>query len=106
MGFSVRGRTKGKSSWLNYSASKRGLHSSYSHKVSKNLTFNFSKRGNRVTYNFGNGIRWTATGKKSRTKKQVVSTPVYAWEDKPFPTWIITFITFIIICVVIYFKLY
>lgn len=106
MGFSVRGRTKGKSSWFNYSASKRGLHGSYSQKLGKDLTLNFSKRGNRVTYNFGNGIRWTATGKKTKTKTQATSNPTYAWEDWSFPTWVITFITFIIICVVIYFKLY
>ena len=67
MGFSIRKKTKGKSSWLNLSASKtRGLHSSYSLKLGKNTTLNFSKHGNRVTHNFGNGVRWTSYSKKEK----------------------------------------
>ena len=66
MGFSVRRRTKGKSSWFNFSASKtRGVHASYSQSFG-NLTLNFSKRGRRATYNFGNGIRYTSYKKNSQ----------------------------------------
>ena len=70
MGISIRKRTKGKSSWLNFSASKKaGLKASYSQKLGKNLTLNFSKSGTRATYNLGNGIRITSTRPK---KKHVV----------------------------------
>ena len=62
MGFSVRGRTSGSKSWLNYSASKRnGVGISGSTKFGKNITLNLGKRGVRATVNFGNGIRYTAT---------------------------------------------
>lgn len=72
MGFSIRKRTKGKSSWLNLSASKnRGLHSSYSLKLGKNTTLNFSKNGNRVTHNFGYGVRWTSSLSKKKSSSNI-----------------------------------
>ena len=72
MPFSIRKRTRGKSSWLNFSVSKsKGVNASYSQKLG-NLTLNVSKRGGRATYNFGNGIRWTSSSsKKKLTKKSV-----------------------------------
>lgn len=75
MGFSIRKRTKGKSSWLNLSASKRkGVNASYSQKLG-NLTLNFSKNGQRATYNFGNGIKWTSSSSSKKPLKQTRSTP-------------------------------
>jgi hypothetical protein len=62
MGLSYRGNTRknGKSEWFNYSASSRGLHGSYTQKLSKNITVNVNKYGSRATVNLGNGIRWTS----------------------------------------------
>lgn len=86
MGFSVRRRTKGKSSWFNFSASKsRGMHASYSQKLG-NLTLNFSKRGRRATYNFGNGIRYTSYQK---TQPIVLS-----------KTWVFLFVMFAVIILI------
>lgn len=74
MGLNVRNRTKGKNSWINYSASSKGLHGSISTKLSKNITANISKKGVRGTINFGNGIRYTtSTYKTSRKPKHVDS---------------------------------
>jgi hypothetical protein len=70
MGLSARGRTKGKSSWINYSASSKGLHGSVSAKLSKNITANISKNGVRGTINFGNGIRYTTSTSKTSRKTQ------------------------------------
>lgn len=71
MGFSYRGNSKkkGSSAWFNWSASgKRGLHGSASVKLSKDTTINVSKHGTRVTYNFGNGFRWTGYRKREPQK--------------------------------------
>ena len=68
MGLSARGRTKGKSSWINYSASSKGAHGSFSTKLSKNVTANISKNGVRGTINFGNGIRYTTSTFKTSRK--------------------------------------
>ena len=73
MGFQLRGRTKGKNSWLNWSASNgNGLSASTSVKVSKNITANLSSRGTRVTINLGNGLKWVSSSKKPKT----IKTPV------------------------------
>ena len=68
MGFQVRKRTKGKSSWTNVSASQRGVHASQSFK-SGNTTGNISPRGIRVTQNFGNGVRYVHNTPWKKKKK-------------------------------------
>lgn len=71
MGFSIRKRTRGKTSWFNFSASEnKGVHASYTQKLGS-LTLNISKRGNRATFNFGHGLRWTSS---SSSKKSTPST--------------------------------
>lgn len=62
MGFQWRKRTKGKTAWLNLSASKgRGFGSSISMKFGQ-MTANFGSGGRRrVTINFGNGLRCVKT---------------------------------------------
>ena len=88
MGLSFRGKTKGKGSWLNYSASKRGLHVSSSVKLSDKLTLNVSKHGNRATFNFGNGLKWTSyksaksKGKRLTKSKQFESYENYIGSDE------------------------
>ena len=70
MGFQLRGRTNGKSSWLNYSSSpSKGLRGSLSVKVSKNITTNFSNGKSRVTLNLGNGLKWVSSSKKQKVAK-------------------------------------
>lgn len=70
MGFQLRGRTKGKNAWFNWSASNgNGLRGSVSAKVSKNVTLNASSRGTRVTINLGNGLKWVSSSKKPRAAK-------------------------------------
>lgn len=87
MGFSIRKKTKGKNSWLNLSGSSRGLHSSQSVKLGKNTTLNFSKSGSRITYNFGNGIRWTSsTSKKKSTNTSKNSYTQETQETQPKQT--------------------
>lgn len=73
MGFQWRKRTKGKTSWFNFSASKsRGFGSSMSVKFGQ-MTANFGSGGRRrVTLNLGNGLRYV----KTRTVKPK--------EKKPF----------------------
>lgn len=73
MGFSIRKRTKGKGSWLNYSYSKRGFHASHTVKMG-DLTLNFGKKV-RTTVNMGDGMRYVKTRNadkptKSRPAKQ------------------------------------
>lgn len=70
MGFQLRGRTKGKSSWLNYSSSpSKGLRGSLTIKPSKNVTTNYSKNGVRTTINLGNGLKWVSSSKKQKVAK-------------------------------------
>lgn len=67
MGTQIRRRTKGKSGWLNFSASKKnGVQSTGSVKFTKNITMNTgnSKRPGRVTVNLGNGVRHVFYGKR------------------------------------------
>lgn len=78
MGLSFRGNTRknGKSGWFNYSASSRGLHGSYTQKLSKNITVNIGKYGSRATINLGNGLRWTSY----RKYKSVTTEDVTIWQ--------------------------
>lgn len=73
MGLSWRHNTRkgGNKSWLNFSASSRGLHASASVKPSKNTTLNFGKHGTRATINLGNGLRWTGYGKHKKSTTTV-----------------------------------
>lgn len=66
MGFSVRKRTKGKDSWLNFSFSKKGLHASHTMRFG-NTTLNFGKN-TRTTVNLGNGMRYIKTHTKPKDK--------------------------------------
>lgn len=71
MGLSFRGRTKG-SSWINYSASGKGLSGSVSTKISKNITVNFKPgRGFRTTVNLGHGVKWVSSTAKAPKPKVV-----------------------------------
>lgn len=71
MGLQYRKRTKGKNAWFNFSASKkRGVGTSFSLKLGKNITCN--SRG-RVTLNLGNGLRYVAYKKKKKQPKPVVN---------------------------------
>ena len=76
MGLQKRGRTKGKSGWLNYSWSeKNGINTSISTKLSKNVTLNwFGKGPNRTTVNFGNGWKWVSTNKSTKPTKPTSTT--------------------------------
>jgi hypothetical protein len=68
MTFSFRKRTKGKSSWLNFSASKgRGFGVSGSTKLAKNVTANYGRDGLRTTFNLGNGVRYTWKPSKNKS---------------------------------------
>lgn len=71
MGLQWRKRTKGASSWLNFSASKaRGLGSSLSIKFG-NITGNIGSGGRRrVTINFGNGFHYVKTRTVKKTKPE------------------------------------
>lgn len=70
MGFSFRGRTKGKNGWFNYSASSAGLGGSVSTKLTKNITVNYKpSRGFRTTVNLGRGVRWVSSTAKDKTVK-------------------------------------
>lgn len=75
MGFQVRKRTKGKTSWLNFSFSKRrGFGASASLKVGENVTYN--TRG-RLTINLGSGMKYVFYKKKPKqaiTKSQKTNT--------------------------------
>ena len=66
MGFSVRKRTKGKDSWLNFSFSKRGLNASHTMRFG-NTTLNFGKKL-RTTVNLGGGMRYVKTHSKPKAK--------------------------------------
>lgn len=73
MGFQLRGRSKGKNAWLNWSASNgNGLRTSTSVKVSKNITSNFSNGRIRTTVNLGHGLKWVSSFKKPKP----IKTPV------------------------------
>jgi hypothetical protein len=73
MGLTFRNRTKGKGSWINYSASKNGPRASFSTKVAKNVTANISSRGVKGTVNLGNGFRYTFGGKGKRDDNSKIS---------------------------------
>ncbi len=75
MGFSLRKRTKGKTSWLNGSIFRRGRHASLTSRLSKAVTLNTSGRGIRGTINFGNGLRYIAT--RSIRRQNEEATPEY-----------------------------
>lgn len=78
MGFSVRKRTKGKDSWLNFSFSKRGLNASHTMRFG-NTTINFGKK-TRTTVNLGDGMRYVKTS--GTTKKKSVKPSHVAAFDK------------------------
>jgi hypothetical protein len=82
MGFQVRKRTKGKGTWTNMSASKRGVHASQSFK-SGNVTTNVSSRGVRNTINFGNGVRYVHNTPWKKKKK-----PASEKRESWFSKWI------------------
>lgn len=96
MGLNVRNRTKGKNTWINYSASSKGLYGSVSTKLSKNVTANISKKGVRGTINLGNGIRYTTSTYKTSRKPQ--HTKSYDYEFGP----IVSFLINVFIGVVIF----
>jgi len=79
MGFSLRKRTKGKDSWLNGSLSRKGAHASASTKFGKDVTYNKSGRGSRVTINLGNGLRYIKSSSRRKTK-ETEETP-YTWRE-------------------------
>lgn len=67
MGFSLRKRTKGKDSWLNFSYSKKGLHASHTMRFG-NTTLNFGKNL-RTTVNLGGGMRYVKTHTKAKNRQ-------------------------------------
>lgn len=96
MGLQKRGRTKGKSGWVNYSWSKRnGFGTSFSTKLSKNVTLNwFGKGPNRTTVNLGDGWKWVSTNKSAKPTSTTNNSSVD--EDN---TAIIAIVTFVILMV-------
>ena len=78
MAFQLRKRTKGKKSWLNFTASEnRGFNASASVKLTDAITLNVGKDRNRVTINFGNGLRWVkshSTKPKAKPKPKARAT--------------------------------
>lgn len=112
MGFSIRKRTRGKTSWVNFSASeKKGVHTSYSQKIG-NLTLNISKRGKRVTFNFGNGVRWTSNSSSTKSTpqtktinqptalKQIAKKPTVVTPLSKREAWILIFIMAIVMFII------
>ncbi len=64
MGFQIKKRSKGKSTWINTSLSSRGLGISGSVKLGKNVTWNTGdlsgnkKNKSRLTVNIGGGMKY------------------------------------------------
>jgi hypothetical protein len=111
MSFSFRNRTKGKGSWLNFSASKkRGVGVSGSAKLAKNVTANYGRDGLKTTFNLGNGVRytWKPSKNKSTDTSKVseffdVSNDYAEERETVGPHWTIKLIVF---CLLVFALLY
>jgi hypothetical protein len=63
MGLRFRGKSGSKTSWFNYSASKRGFNLSSSVKLDDNFTINIGKNAIRKTINLGGGFSYVTQSK-------------------------------------------